>query len=301
MMVPTLVIDYKFAQYRCEKILTINSIKSVNWPKFDEYHLAIYIKIIKIIEIYLIIFFVLILEIFLNESNTKMLKFACLKSCGSRLAKNHVNYEPIGYGQDAEDNFSWRHSTQVDVLDADGPIRGRHVPNFDVYAKTRTLIRQQTVSLVQHGYYNNDQVENEDTTSSRCDSCRPGCNCSFRSFTMDESTQIPSSLVTTTTFDSMETSSSSSSACQSDSDEYHSAYDPSTPASKQVYVCMSEFKSTIDGDLNMRVGDRVVLLHTPRDGNQYLLVKSLATQKCGYVLRSCLSPATQISTQPRQV
>lgn len=230
-----------------------------------------------------------------------MLKFACLglKSCASSRNAKNPNYEALGYGQEPTSNISWRHSTQMDILDSDGPIRGRHVPNFDVYTKARTLIRQQTVSLVQHGYYNNDEEEN-DTNSTATDSCvnscEPRCNCSFRSFTLDddESTQIPSSLVTTTTFDSMESSSSSSSSISNSSaDMFYSAFDQMTSQQPQVYVCTSEFKSSVKGDLNVRVHDRVVLMHKPRDGNEYLLVKSLATQKCGYVPRSCLTPATQ--------
>lgn len=233
-----------------------------------------------------------------------MLKFACLglKSCASSRNAKNSNYEVLGYGQEPTSNTSWRHSTQMDILDSNGPIRSRHVPNFDVYAKARTLIRQQTVSLVQHGYYNNDEAEtdtNSTATDSCVNSCEPRCNCSFRSFTLDnddESTQIPSSLVTTTTFDSMESSSSSSSSMsQSDNDDmFYSAFDHLTSQQpSQVYVCTSEFKSSVKGDLNVRVHDRVVLMHKPREGNEYLLVKSLATQKCGYVPRSCLTLAAQ--------
>lgn len=258
-----------------------------------------------------------------------MLKFVCfksLKSCANRQIKS-TDYEIMSYGgQDQEEeevrnndaaDQSWRHSTQVDILDNndDGPVRRHHVPNFDVYAKTRTLVRQQTVSLVQHGYYYNDEFVHSDETisnssedsstprslTSEC-TCQIGCSCSFRSSTQ-QSTQIPSSLVTTTTFNSVITSDnsmSSSSSSSSSETEFYSMQ-PMDFHSSDVYTCTSEFKSLIDGDLNLYVGERVMVIHMPKKASdQFMLVKSLATQKCGYVPRYCLEQQ-QFSTRPLQI
>lgn len=260
-----------------------------------------------------------------------MLKFVCfksLKSCASHQIGKNRDYEIMSYGGQKEEeevinnnndevDQSWRHSTQVDILDNDGPVR-HHVPNFDVYAKTRTLVRQQTVSLIQHGYYyNNDEFVHSDETissnssnensrdswtprslTSEC-TCQIGCSCSFRS-SNQQSTQIPSSLVTTTTFNSVITSDNSMSSSSSSSETEFYSMQPMDFHSSDVYTCTSEFKSSIDGDLNVYVGERVMVIHMPKKASdQFMLVKSLATQKCGYVPRYCLEQ--QFSTRPLQI
>lgn len=236
-----------------------------------------------------------------------MLKFACLgaKSCANGHIKN-PNYEIISYGSHQKGsknqavNQSWGHSTQVDMVDHDGPVRSRHVPNFDVYAKTRTLVRQQTVSLVQHGYYND--VHSDDTNSSG-DSFLSSSDCSRQinnsystQSVLRESTEIPSSLVTTT-FSSMSSFASSFSG-----DEFYSMLSMDVQTS-DVYICTSKYKSTISGDLNVDVGERVMLVHMPKAENRFVLVKSLSSQKCGYVPRYCLTQQQlpYKTSQPEQI
>lgn len=233
-----------------------------------------------------------------------MLKFACLglKSCSNNRGNKNGDYEIVSYGGEEElksagSDQSWRHSTQVDTLDIDdGPVRSRHVPNFDVYAKTRTLVRQQTISLVQHGYYNDDSLNSSSSSGSNNSStsectCQIGCSCSFRSISR-ESTEIPSSLVTKTTFNTIEPSMFSPNS--SSDGEFYTMMSTNVTSriDHGIYVCTSGYKSSIKGDLNAYVGERFMVLHMPKN-NQCLLVRSLASQKCGYVPKSCLTPLIQ--------
>lgn len=178
----------------------------------------------------------------------------------------------MSYGNDCDVNNEWRHSTQVDV----------QIPDFDVYAKTRTFIRQQTVSLIQHGYYEDETLTDSTVSSTFSSSSSSSSDCSCQMYFPASTTQISSSSSTTASSSYFERPSIDEGIIE-DADD-------SNPI---VYVCTYEFTSKIDGDLNLVIGERVRLIHKGKS-NDYLLVKSMFTGKCGYVPRFCLTPLSQL-------
>lgn len=53
-----------------------------------------------------------------------------------------------------------------------------------------------------------------------------------------------------------------------------------------IYACCLEYNAQHDGDLNVNVADRVNIIYDA--GNEFVLVKHVKTQKCGYIPRVCI-------------
>lgn len=53
-----------------------------------------------------------------------------------------------------------------------------------------------------------------------------------------------------------------------------------------IFACCLDYNSIHDGDLSVRIADRVSILYDA--GTDYILVKHLRTQKCGYIPRICV-------------
>ena len=53
-----------------------------------------------------------------------------------------------------------------------------------------------------------------------------------------------------------------------------------------IYACCLDYNALYEGDLTVRVADRVIILFDA--GSEFVLVKHIRTQKCGYVPRICI-------------
>jgi hypothetical protein len=143
------------------------------------------------------------------------------------------------------------------------------------------------------------EVLTSTTDTSKCSTSNGSgsyCTCSNNNGTTsstDLSTEIPSSLVTKSAIENtvrdwsdderlyslVEVESTGESELEVDVTEDESP----------IYVCSHGFKSAIGGDLSLANGELVRVLHIVKS-NDYFLVKSLQTFKCGFVPRCCLAP-----------
>lgn len=234
----------------------------------------------------------------------------------SASLKTSLDYEFIEYKPN--DRTNWRHSTKMDQSDrtkSKKPLNTgllESLKPIHQYTQTRTLIRQQTQILIERGYYlhhttmDNDslspshkptEILTSTTDSSKCNcSCSNGsgsyCTCSNNkgtSSSTDLSTEIPSSLVTKSAIENTVRDWSDDERLYSLIAAESTGESDVTEDESPIYVCSNEFKSAIGGDLSLANGELVRLLHIVKS-NDYFLVKSLQTFKCGFVPRFCLAP-----------
>lgn len=150
-------------------------------------------------------------------------------------------------------------------------------------------------------------------STSCCSKCRESnsyCSTCYSSSSDESSTQFLAGIVTTTKtsdfseLDQDESRSSDQDDFSSDYCSIHSdqpskyaipSYAESTKldhtnntTKPQVMVCCLEIRSTIDGDLSLKYGDKVKLIHESKT-NEYLLVQKLANGQCGLVPKQCLT------------